>query len=74
MYLGRPQVIGIKTEEEFARNSWNLTDEERISAFNENMNDGASSAVTPSGMGWSTRESGSLLDTNLELFLSTTHT
>jgi phytanoyl-CoA hydroxylase len=40
MYLERSQDIGIKTEEEFARNSWNLTDEERISAFNENMNDG----------------------------------
>ncbi|CAG9992936.1 unnamed protein product [Clonostachys byssicola] len=40
MYLERSHDIGKKTEEEFARNSWNLTEEERISAFNKNMNDG----------------------------------
>jgi phytanoyl-CoA hydroxylase len=30
----------MKTEQDFADNAHNLTDEERISAFNKNMNDG----------------------------------
>lgn len=40
MYLERSYDIGRATEEEFARNAGNLTDEERTSAFNKNMNDG----------------------------------
>jgi phytanoyl-CoA hydroxylase len=40
MYLERSTDIGQKTEEEFAWNAGNLTDEERVSAFNQNMNDG----------------------------------
>ena len=41
MYLDRSFDIGKATEEEFSRNAGNLTDEERVSAFNKNMNDGA---------------------------------
>ncbi|KAH6887517.1 hypothetical protein B0T10DRAFT_562732 [Thelonectria olida] len=40
MYLEGSTDIGKKTEDDFAKNSQNLTDEERISAFNQNMNDG----------------------------------
>ncbi|KAJ6070906.1 hypothetical protein N7467_012225 [Penicillium canescens] len=40
MYLDRSSDIGQRTEEQFARNASNLTDEERVSAFNKNMNDG----------------------------------
>ncbi|KAB8222349.1 hypothetical protein BDV33DRAFT_229624 [Aspergillus novoparasiticus] len=40
MYLEGSTDIGQKTEEEFSRNASNLTDEERVSAFNKNMNDG----------------------------------
>lgn len=40
MYLDQSTDIGRATEEEFARNSGNLSDEERVSAFNKNMNDG----------------------------------
>ncbi|GMG06252.1 unnamed protein product [Aspergillus oryzae] len=40
MYLEGSTDIGQKTEEEFSRNAGNLTDEERVSAFNKNMNDG----------------------------------
>ncbi|CAI6100795.1 hypothetical protein V2G26_010534 [Clonostachys chloroleuca] len=40
MYLERSTDIGMKTEKDFADNAHNLTDEERISAFNKNMNDG----------------------------------
>ncbi|KAF2021478.1 hypothetical protein BU24DRAFT_487890 [Aaosphaeria arxii CBS 175.79] len=40
MYLQNSDDIGRATEEEFARNAGNLTEEERVSAFNKNMNDG----------------------------------
>ncbi|GME22210.1 Phytanoyl-CoA hydroxylase [Neofusicoccum parvum] len=40
MYLERSTDIGQQTEAEFARNAGNLTDEERVSAFNRNMSDG----------------------------------
>ncbi|KAI9934573.1 hypothetical protein ASPWEDRAFT_645147 [Aspergillus wentii DTO 134E9] len=40
MYLENSADIGRQTEEEFSRNAGNLTDEERVSAFNKNMNDG----------------------------------
>ncbi|RSL79619.1 hypothetical protein BHE90_011979 [Fusarium euwallaceae] len=40
MYLEGSTDIGKKTEDDFARNAHNLTDEERVSAFNKNMNDG----------------------------------
>ena len=40
MYLERSTDIGKKTEDDFARNAHNLSDEERISAFNKNMSDG----------------------------------
>ncbi|KAH8427731.1 phytanoyl-CoA dioxygenase family protein [Aspergillus melleus] len=40
MYLENSVEIGQQTEAEFARNASNLTDEERVSAFNKNMNDG----------------------------------
>lgn len=40
MYLSDSTSIGQSTEDEFARNSGNLTEEERVSAFNKNMNDG----------------------------------
>lgn len=40
MYLDRSTDIGKTTEEEFARNAESLSDEERVSAFNKNMNDG----------------------------------
>ncbi|KAL3260760.1 hypothetical protein ABHI18_004297 [Aspergillus niger] len=40
MYLEKSVDIGRQTEEEFTRNAANLTDEERVSAFNKNMNDG----------------------------------
>ncbi|RYP56432.1 hypothetical protein DL769_009917 [Monosporascus sp. CRB-8-3] len=40
MYLEQSTDIGKKTEQDFADNAANLTDEERISAFNRNMNDG----------------------------------
>ncbi|KAK6828850.1 hypothetical protein RU639_003659 [Aspergillus parasiticus] len=40
MYLEGSTDIGQRTEEEFSRNAGNLTDEERVSAFNKNMNDG----------------------------------
>ncbi|KAL4894522.1 hypothetical protein BDV59DRAFT_207113 [Aspergillus ambiguus] len=40
MYLERSTDIGQQTEAEFSRNATNLTDEERVSAFNKNMNDG----------------------------------
>lgn len=35
MYLERSTDIGKKTEDDFAKNAGNLTDEERISAFNK---------------------------------------
>lgn len=40
MYLERSTDIGRKTEGDFAKNAGNLTDEERVSAFNKNMSDG----------------------------------
>lgn len=40
MYLEGSSDIGKTTEEEFARNAENLSDEERVSVFNKNMNDG----------------------------------
>ncbi|PLB55479.1 hypothetical protein P170DRAFT_443254 [Aspergillus steynii IBT 23096] len=40
MYLENSVDIGKKTEEEFRCNASNLNDEERVSAFNKNMNDG----------------------------------
>ncbi|WZH48390.1 Phytanoyl-hydroxylase [Fusarium acuminatum] len=40
MYLQNSTDIGKKTEDDFAANAHNLTDEERVSAFNKNMNDG----------------------------------
>lgn len=40
MYLEKSTDIGRATEDEFARNATNLTEEERVSAFNKNMNDG----------------------------------
>ena len=40
MYLEGSTDIGMTTEAEFAQNAGNLTDEERVSAFNKNMNDG----------------------------------
>lgn len=40
MYLEKSTDIGQVTEAAFAASSSNLTDEERISAFNKNMNDG----------------------------------
>ncbi|KAF2148172.1 hypothetical protein K461DRAFT_263114 [Myriangium duriaei CBS 260.36] len=40
MYLDKSFDIGKTTEEDFARNASNLTNEERTSAFNRNMNDG----------------------------------
>jgi phytanoyl-CoA hydroxylase len=40
MYLEKSDDIGRATEEEFACKAGNLSDEERISAFNKNMNDG----------------------------------
>jgi phytanoyl-CoA hydroxylase len=40
MYLEDSVSVGRFTEEEFARNAINLTPEERVSAFNKNMNDG----------------------------------
>ncbi|PYI24002.1 hypothetical protein BO99DRAFT_374789 [Aspergillus violaceofuscus CBS 115571] len=40
MYLEKSTDIGRRTEEDFRRNAGNLTDEERVSAFNKNMNDG----------------------------------
>ncbi|KAH8893978.1 hypothetical protein GQ53DRAFT_860091 [Thozetella sp. PMI_491] len=40
MYLDGSTDIGRKTEEDFAAHAGNLTDEERVSAFNKNMNDG----------------------------------
>lgn len=40
MYLEGSTDIGMKTEDDFAANANNLTDEERVSAFNKNMNDG----------------------------------
>lgn len=40
MYLEKSMDIGQKTEADFARNASNLTEEERVSAFNKNMNDG----------------------------------
>lgn len=40
MYLDKSYDIGKATEAEFARNASNLSDEERVSAFNKNMNDG----------------------------------
>lgn len=40
MYLEKSDDIGRATEEEFARNAGNLSEEERVSAFNKNMNDG----------------------------------
>lgn len=39
MYLEGSTDIGMATEQEFARNASNLSDEERVSAFNKNMND-----------------------------------
>ncbi|CAM1510832.1 Fc.00g083450.m01.CDS01 [Cosmosporella sp. VM-42] len=39
MYLQSSTDIGKKTEDDFAKNANNLIDEERISAFNKNMND-----------------------------------
>ncbi|KAF9639598.1 phytanoyl-CoA hydroxylase [Lasiodiplodia theobromae] len=40
MYLEGSTDIGMRTEAEFAAKAGNLTDEERVSAFNKNMNDG----------------------------------
>ncbi|KAE8149874.1 hypothetical protein BDV25DRAFT_172547, partial [Aspergillus avenaceus] len=40
MYLEGSTDIGQQTEGEFARNASNLSDEERVSAFNKNMSDG----------------------------------
>lgn len=40
MYLQGSTDVGKKTEDDFAKNAHNLTDEERVSAFNKNMNDG----------------------------------
>lgn len=40
MYLDKSYDIGKATEDEFARNASNLTDAERVSAFNKNMSDG----------------------------------
>ncbi|KAJ5107373.1 hypothetical protein N7456_004048 [Penicillium angulare] len=40
MYLEGSTDIGQKTEAEFMSNAYNLSDEERVSAFNKNMNDG----------------------------------
>lgn len=40
MYLEGSTDIGQQTEAAFARNAQNLTDEERVSAFNKNMSDG----------------------------------
>lgn len=40
MYLQDSTSIGQATEAEFSRNNGNLTEKERISAFNKNMNDG----------------------------------
>lgn len=40
MYLEGSTDIGQQTEADFARNAQNLTDEERVSAFNKNMSDG----------------------------------
>ncbi|ETS73769.1 hypothetical protein PFICI_14715 [Pestalotiopsis fici W106-1] len=40
MYLEKSTDIGKKTEDGFAANASNLTDEERVSAFNKNMHDG----------------------------------
>lgn len=40
MYLEKSTDIGKKTEDDFAANAHNLSDEERVSAFNKNMNDG----------------------------------
>jgi phytanoyl-CoA hydroxylase len=40
MYLDKSYYIGKATEAEFARNASNLSDKERVSAFNKNMNDG----------------------------------
>ncbi|KAJ6036389.1 hypothetical protein N7540_000668 [Penicillium herquei] len=40
MYLEKSTDIGQKTEAEFAASAHNLSDEERVSAFNKNMNDG----------------------------------
>lgn len=41
MYFEKSMNIGQATEAEFSWNSINLTDEERMSAFNKNVNDGA---------------------------------
>lgn len=40
MYLEKSTDIGRRTEAEVGRNAGNLTDEERVSAFNKNLNDG----------------------------------
>lgn len=40
MYLSGSTDIGQQTEAEFSQNAKNLSDEERVSAFNKNMNDG----------------------------------
>ncbi|KAJ5282319.1 hypothetical protein N7497_002516 [Penicillium chrysogenum] len=40
MYLEGSTDIGQKCEAEFSRNAHNLSDEERVSAFNKNMSDG----------------------------------
>lgn len=40
MYLEKSTDIGKKTEDDFAAAAGNLSDEERVSAFNKNMNDG----------------------------------
>lgn len=40
MYLEGSTDIGQQIEADFARNAQNLTDEERVSAFNKNMSDG----------------------------------
>ncbi|RAK99624.1 phytanoyl-CoA dioxygenase family protein [Aspergillus ibericus CBS 121593] len=42
MYLEGSTDIGRQTEAEFTRKATNLTDEERVSAFNKNMSDGGS--------------------------------
>lgn len=40
MYLQGSTALGRRTEADFAANAGNLTPEERVSAFNKNMNDG----------------------------------
>ncbi|KXH27596.1 hypothetical protein CSAL01_00763 [Colletotrichum salicis] len=40
MYLEGSTDIGMNTEDDFAAHANNLSDEERVSAFNKNMNDG----------------------------------